>query len=135
MRKAVLMIVLEDTHWPLVVVGECCQSVDCATLARARARWRSLEPRLAVFVVPGAGLQALSSLDRIVGWLRRQPVEAALCRIVAWVIPDNDVRTSVVSLLDAHDHVAFSGASATFRTVDAALAWITDRANTATMPA
>src|SRR6185369_6986307 len=125
------MILLEDTHWPLVVVGECPRSVDCPGLCRARARWQSLEPRFAVFVVPGTGLQALSSLDTIVCWLRRQPVEAALCRTVAWVIPDNDVRSGVASLLDAHDHVAFNGASATFRTVAAALAWITDTANSA----
>jgi hypothetical protein len=122
------MILLEDTHWPLVVVGECPASMDRAALGRARARWRSLEPRLAVFVVPGSGLQALSSLDTLVRWLRRQPVEAALCRIVAWVIPDNDVRASVASLLDTHGHVAFGGSSATFPTVRAALNWITDTA-------
>ncbi len=129
------MMLLEDTHWPLVVVGECCGSVDCVALCRARARWQSLEPRLAVFVVPGDGVHALSSLDRTIRWLRTQPVESALCRLAAWVIPDDDVRGSVASLLDLHDDVAFGGSSATFRTVASALAWITNNANTAMLPA
>jgi hypothetical protein len=36
------MILIEDTHWPLVVVGVCCgPRLEEACLDRARLRWRS----------------------------------------------------------------------------------------------
>lgn len=121
------MILIEDTHWPLVVVGVCCgPRLDEACLDRARRRWRSREPRLAVFVVPGTGQCALCAHASLLRWLRRQALPAALCRTAAWVVPDEAVRASVALMLDLDDHLMFGGPTATFATVTDAFHWMRD---------
>jgi hypothetical protein len=123
------MILIEDTHWPLVVIGVCCgPRLDEAILDRARARWRSPEPRRALFVVPGFGQCALTAHAALRRWLTRQPLPAALCRSAAWVIPDDAVRASVALMLDLDGYAPFGGPAATFDTVTAAFAWMRDLA-------
>ena len=121
------MILIEDTHWPLVVVGVCCgPRLDEASLDRARRRWRSAEPRRAMFVVPGTGQCALCAHAMLLRWLKRQPRLVSLCRNAAWVVPDDAVRASVALMLDVDPDLAFGGPSATFSTVTAAFRWMRD---------
>jgi hypothetical protein len=123
------MILIEDTHWPLVVVGVCCgPRLDEACLDRARLRWRSREPRRAMFVVPGSGQCALCAHGSLVRWLKRQSRAITKCRVAAWVIPDHAVRASVALMLDVDDDLVFGGPSAVFATVSAAFEWMRDLA-------
>jgi hypothetical protein len=123
------MILIEDTHWPLVVVGVCCgPRLDEACLDRARLRWRSREPRRAMFVVPGAGQCALCAHASLARWLKRQSLPVALCRSAAWIVPDDAVRASVALMLDVDSDLAFGGPAATFATVTSAFRWMHDMA-------
>jgi hypothetical protein len=123
------MILIEDTHWPLVVVGVCCgPRLDEACLDRARMRWQSREFRRALFVVPGSGPCALCAYELLTRWLKRESMPAALCRSAAWVIPDESVRASVNLMLDVDGHLMFSGPAATFATVAAAFGWMRELA-------
>lgn len=117
-------ILIEDTHWPLVVVGVCCgPRLDRQSLARAQARWRSREPRAAILVVPCRGQMALAAHDALLRWLRLQPVQTALCYSAAWVIPDDALRAGVTLMQRVSGHLAFGGHVATFRDVAHALRW------------
>lgn len=123
-------ILIEDTHWPLVVVGVCCgPQLERSALRRARMRWRSPEPRAAVLVIPGTGERAITAHDRLLRWLRRQSAETAACRMVAWVVPDDGVRNTLAALLAAHGGRAFGGPSRTFRTVADAFHWVQNLAS------
>jgi hypothetical protein len=123
------MILIEDTHWPLVVVGVCCgPRLEEACLDRARLRWRSAEPRRAIFVVPGSGQCALCAHARLTRWLKRQSGPVALCRAAAWVVPDDAVRSSVALMLDVDSDLSIGGPAAAFSTVTAAFHWMRDLA-------
>lgn len=118
------MILIEDTHWPLVVIGVCCgPRLDTGHLRRARERWRSLDPRSAVLVVPCHGERALSAHDSLLRWLDVQPAQTALCQSAAWVVPDEALRSTIRRLQRSRRHVAFGGPSATFASVAEALRW------------
>jgi hypothetical protein len=121
------MILIEDTHWPLVVVGVCCgPRLEEACLDRGRLRWRSREPRRAMFVVPGSGQCALYAHARLTRWLTRQSLAVAFCRTAVWVVPDDAVRSSVALMLDLDSDLSFGGPVATFATVTAAFRWMGD---------
>ena len=119
------MILIEDTHWPLVVVGVYeGEPVDRWSQRGASARWHSPEPRLAALDVPGIGAAAVHKHHVLLRWLRRHVSSATPFVGAAWVIPDAQVRSDVAALLDAHDGTAFGSPSAVFASVAEALIWL-----------
>lgn len=119
------MILIEDTHWPLVVVGVYEGApVDPWTQRAASARWHSPELRFATLVVPGVGPAAISAHQVLLRWLRRHVSSSTPFAGAAWVIPDADVRGSVAALIDAHGGTAFGSPSAAFGSVSEALNWL-----------
>lgn len=121
------MILIEASHWPLVVVGESrSATIEAGARQTALTRWRSRDLRLVALVVPGVGDAAFDAHNQLVGWLGEQVLTLArYCRGLAWVIPDEAVRQHVASLLDTHDHFAYGCPCAVFPTVSGALGWLT----------
>jgi hypothetical protein len=119
------VILIDDTLWPLVVVGVCRgAAVDPLTQRAARVRWRSPDPRLVTLVVPGVGIQAVDSHSRLVRWLKRHVSWSTPVSGSAWVIPDAAVRTTVNTLLNVYGGCAFGAPSSAFGTASEAIRWL-----------
>ncbi len=119
------MILIEDTHWPLVVVGVHDGAFADALAQRvARLRWHLPQPRLVTIVVPGVGADAVQAHNLLVRWLKRHVSTATPLNGAAWVIPDAAVRAIVTTLIDVSGGRAFGAPSKVFRTVADALCWL-----------
>jgi hypothetical protein len=120
------VILIEASHWPLVVVGDALRQVGLRDQRLALERWHSRDLRLVTLVVPGSGTDAFESHDRLVRWLGEQMLTvASYCCGMAWVIPDAAVRGYVSSILASHDHFAFGCPSAVFSNIGDAFNWLT----------
>ncbi|MGE3277871.1 MAG: hypothetical protein AB7O67_22380 [Vicinamibacterales bacterium] len=120
------MVIIEDSHWPLVVVGVADgPGTPIPDQAEALARFESDEPRLLTFVAGGMGAKALASLDELLRWVsaRRRGARGTAAAL-AWVIPDRVARAAVDSLLTLEGHRMLGCPAATFTTPHSALLWL-----------
>ncbi|MGE0041116.1 MAG: hypothetical protein AB7H88_05925 [Vicinamibacterales bacterium] len=120
------MVIIEDSHWPLVVVGVADgPGTPIPNQAQALARFESDEPRLLTLVAGGIGAKALASLDELLRWVaaRRRGGRGSAAAL-AWVIPDAMARAAVDSLLALEGHRMLGCPAATFTNPHSALHWL-----------
>jgi hypothetical protein len=119
------MILVERTHWPLVVVGSVpdgepagAASLDDASLMAADRLW-------VVLVVAAIGARARMAQEALLEWLCEHrsilPPRVVRC---AWVIEDDTLRSSAASW-QALLGPAFDVDAAMFGAVRPALRWLT----------
>ena len=120
------MIRVNDTDWPMLLLSVGPDSLDvAASQLPAFSRLCLPEPRVIAAIVHGQGLRAVTSLDRLVAWIRQfELVLTTNARGIAWTIEDDTLRSTVGALLRVQDHFVFGCPSHTFPTPRLALQWL-----------
>jgi hypothetical protein len=121
------MIVIEATHWPLVVVGAVPPAAGrplAATLDE-RGLWASADLRLAV-VFRGDHACTWMAQAEVFAWLGsyREQLWHCVSR-AAWIFEDELMRRSAERWLTLVGDRLFRGEVMTFRTVRTAVSWLT----------
>jgi hypothetical protein len=120
------MIVVERTHWPLVVVGSVPDSeraddvvLDEATLVASDRLW-------VVLIVAGLGGCAREAQAALVEWVceHRAVLTARVVRC-AWVIEDDTLRSCAEAWQSLLGPTLFGADAATFPAFRPALRWLT----------
>jgi hypothetical protein len=120
------MIVVESSHWPLVVVGavpDAC-APDRGAIVEEGSLWASGDLRLAV-VIAGEHARARAAQEEVFAWLawHRERLTRSVSR-VAWVFEDETMRQSAERWLTLFGHRLFHGEVTAFRSVRSAIAWL-----------
>ncbi|MGC4081006.1 MAG: hypothetical protein QM736_02575 [Vicinamibacterales bacterium] len=121
------MIVVEHTHWPLVVVGTVPALDGTRNDAPTNTAhlWLSSDVRLAV-VIRGHRDGAQSAEAEVFAWLRAHRARLSRCvSRVAWIVEDDALRASVQLWLGLIGDCLFRADAMTFCTVRSAIAWLT----------
>lgn len=119
------MVLIEDTFWPLVVVG--VRGGSDTSRVHPDCQWRPLRvgvPLLLALIVPGIGTRGHKALKELSEWLREHGavIHHRVAR-VAWIIEDGSLRRYAASVLTA---AQCSAAVATFATPTSAIPWLVD---------
>jgi hypothetical protein len=120
------MIVVEHTHWPVVVVGsvpDAGESTGGSTLDDEG--WASADQLWMVLIVGGLGTRARASQDALVDWLcrHRSVLKRRAVRFV-WVIEDDTLRACADAWQSLVGNTLFGVDVATFPAVRPALRWL-----------
>lgn len=121
------MILVETTHWPLVVVGAIPDSLGAgepvATADEDRL-WSSGDVRLAV-VIRGDHACAWVAQEEVFKWLARHRERLWRCVYrVAWIFEDELMRRNAERWLSLVGDRLFRGEMTTFRSVRSAVSWL-----------
>ncbi len=119
------MILIESTFLPLVAVGAVPgPGWGSSDPADDGCLWSRGDLRLAV-VIPGDHARAWVAQEEVFEWLRcrRDCVRSCVSRL-AWVFEDDAMRRNADRWLSLFDDHLVEGEMATFRSVRAAVAWL-----------
>lgn len=119
------MILVETTHWPLVVVGAIPDSTgEPMTSVDEDRLWSSGDVRLAV-VIRGDYACAWVAQDEVFKWLARHRDRLWRCVFrVAWICEDELMRRSAERWLSLVGDRLFRGEVTTFSSVRSAVSWL-----------
>lgn len=121
------MILIERTHWPLVVVGAVPNTPGHAPSSRASeddALWASEDLRLAV-VIRGDHARAWLAQVEVFAWLSDHRARLWRCASrVAWIFEDEPMRQSAERWLALVGDRLFRADTMTFCSARAAIAWL-----------
>lgn len=121
------MILVEATHWPLVVVGALPDSEDAQPPRMTTEEgcvWRGGDLRLAV-VIAGDHSRAWIAQQEVFTWLRRNRGRIWRCvSRVAWIFEDELMRRNAERWLALVGDQLFRGDVTTFRSVRLAVSWL-----------
>lgn len=121
------MILVEATHWPLVVVGavlDAADPTDGSAWLEEDALWSGGDLRLAV-VIAGSQARAWKAQEEVFRWLTRHRERLSRCVFrVAWIFEDEPTRRSTERWLELVGDHLFRGEVTTFRSVQSAVSWL-----------
>ncbi len=120
------MILIEQTHWPLIVVGTIPESSTEPVPAPADPEhlWDSENLRLAV-VIRGDHAGACLAQAEVFAWLAAHRARLWRCVTrVAWIFEDEPMRRSAERWLALVGDRLFRADTMTFRSARAAIAWL-----------
>lgn len=120
------MILVETTHWPLVVVGAIPDSSGGEQTARVDEDrlWSTGDVRLAV-VIRGDHACAWVAQEEVFKWLGRHRDRLWRCVYrAAWVFEDELMRRNAERWLSLVGNRLFRGEVTTFRSVRSAVSWL-----------
>jgi len=121
------MILIETTHWPLVVVGaipDTTRTDDERCAVDEGRLWSGRDLRLAV-IVRGEHAQAWAAQEEIFTWLCRHRDKLWNCVArVAWIYEDELMRRNAERWLTLVGDRLFRGDITTFRSVRSAVSWL-----------
>lgn len=120
------MILIEQTHWPLVVVGTLPARTEDSggTPSSPECRWDSEDLRLAV-VIRGDHACAWLAQAEVFAWLGAHRARLMRCvSHVAWIFEDEPMRRSAERWLGLIGDRLFRADTMTFRSARAAIAWL-----------
>jgi hypothetical protein len=121
------MIVIEQTHWPLVVVGALPEAEGDHDVPPTNPEplWGSEDLRLAV-VIRGEHATACVAQAEVFAWLSAHRMRLLRCvSRVAWIFEDEAMRRSAERWLTLVGDRVFRADTMTFRSAGAAIAWLT----------
>lgn len=120
------MILVEATHWPLVVVGAIPDSAESEpiTVVDEDRLWSSGDVRLAV-VIRGDHGRAWMAQEEVFRWLGRRRDRLWRCVFrVAWIFEDELMRRNAERWLSLFGDRLFRGEVTTFGSVRSAVSWL-----------
>ena len=120
------MILVDTTHWPLVVVGAVPGSIPAAEPSRMDddRLWSCGDVRLAV-VIRGDHQSASQAQEEVFRWLARHKERLWRCVYrVAWIFEDELMRRNSERWLSLVGDRMFRGESTTFKSVRSAISWL-----------
>lgn len=120
------MILVETTHWPLVVVGAIPDSSagEQTTTVDEDRLWSTGDVRLAV-VIRGDHACAWVAQEEVFKWLGRHRERLWRCVYrAAWMFEDELMRRNAERWLSLFGDRLFRGEVTTFRSVRSAVSWL-----------
>jgi hypothetical protein len=120
------MIVVEQTHWPLVVVGSVPDTEPADDPALDEVTFSTADRLWVVLIVAGLGGRAREAQAAVVEWVceHRALLNARVVRC-AWVIEDDTLRSCAEAWQSLLGRRLFGADAATFPAFRPALQWLT----------